>query len=238
MAKYNPEDLVLWNEFAKAKRANIVRWPASHKYSLESSFTKTEKIETIDAYGSDHHEKILTYAINLVTEWDKEKVYLPVDKDGWIRTNSMKAWLHKNDPEKLADDYYRYGTFTICDILFNLCQKADQASTNVADDECIDKLFHNLCVKQTIAEECIYLERDPKAKKFGKLRSLLRTYDIFGTQMLCDFRYNLDSEEIEVLDEKLIDITIAKLEEFDKVCKNFNNDFVQIAKDANWRESI
>lgn len=236
MAKYNPEDLVLWNEFAKAKRANISRWPANHKYSLESSFTKTEKIEAIDAYGSEHHEKILTYAINLIAKWDKEKASLPLDKDGWVRTNSMKAWLHKNDPEKLVDDYYHYGSFTICDVTFGLYQKASQASTNITDDKYIDELFHNLCIKQTIAEECIYLERDPKAKKFGRLRSLLRTYDIFGTQMLCDFRYNLDSEEIEDLDEKLMDTIIAKLEEFAKVWKTFNDDFIQISKAANWRE--
>lgn len=238
MTKYNPEDLVLWNEFAKAKRANTDRRSVSRKYSLESSFTKAEKIETIDTYGSGHHKKILTYAINLVNKWDKEKTSLPADKDGFVKTNSLKAWLHKNDPEKLVDDWYHYGTFRICDTDFALCQEVDQPSANIADDDCIDRLFHNLCEKQAIAEECIYLEKDPKAKKFEKLRSLLRAYDIFETQMLCDFRYNLDPEEIESLDEKLMDTIIVKLEEFGKVVKTFNDDFAQIAKDANWRENI
>lgn len=235
MINYNPEDLVLWNEFAKAKRAKVVSWPASMKYSIESTFTREEKIEAIDTYNQK--SGILTYAIKLVDKWNQERGSLPKDNDGWVRTNSMKAWLHKNDPEKLVDDWYHYGLFTIYHEIFGIEQDTKKPGV-FATDEVVDKLFHLFCVEQVIAEECIYLAKDPKAVKFVKVQSFTRRFNIFGTQMLCDFQHNLDSTEIENTDEKLLDTLIAKFEAFEKVYNTFDDDFQKIAKDANWREVL
>lgn len=237
MIKYNPEDLVLWNEFAKAKRAGLTEWPSSFKFSIESSFTKDEKIEAIDTYYKD--SGLFKYAIELSEKWNAEKSSLPVDRDGWIRTNSLKAWLHKNDTRKLIDDWYHYGSFEIYGEVFGLSQSPNgNATRKLLADETINTLFHHFCEKQCIAEECIYLERDPKAVKFGKVRSFARMYNTFGTQMLCDFAHNLDSEEIENIDEKLLDTLITKFEAFVEIHKQFNEDFVKISKENNWREGL
>lgn len=235
MINYNPEDLVLWNEFAKAKRAKRVNYPSGMKYSIESTFTREEKIEAIDTYNQK--SGILTYAIKLVDKWNQERHSLPKDNDGWVRTNSLKAWLHKNDPEKLVDDWYHYGLFDIYHETFGIEQNTKR-SGEFATDEVVDKLFHLFCANQVIAEECIYLEKDPKAVKFGKVRSFTRRFSIFGTLMLCDFQHNLDSTEIENTDEKLLDTLIAKFEAFEKVYNTFNDDFQKIAKEANWREDL
>ena len=236
MLNYNPEDLKLWNEFAFAKRHQVCHWASQLKYSIEDSFSKEEKIEAIDTYASE--PGILTYAIDLLAKWNKDKKDLPKDNDGWVRTNSLKAWLHKNDPKKLVDDWYHYGSFTIYHETFGLEQRADRPEYDLTSDEHLNKLFHKFCEEQVIAEECIYLERDPKAIKFEKIRSLTRAYDIFGTQMLCDFRHNLDSEEIEGLDEAVMDKIIAAYEEFKTIWESFNNRFIQISKEANWREDV
>lgn len=235
MINYNPEDLILWNEFAKAKRAKVVSWPANMKYSIESTFTREEKIEAIDTYNQK--SGILTYAIKLVDKWNQERDSLPKDNDGWVRTNSVKAWLHKNDPEKLVDDWYHYGRFTIYHETFGIEQDTKKPGV-FATDEVVDKLFHLFCAEQVIAEECIYLAKDPKAVKFVKVQGFTRHFDIFGTLMLCDFQHNLDSTEIENTDEKLLDTLIAKFEAFEKVYNTFNDDFQKIAKDANWREAL
>ena len=234
MSKYNPEELKLWNEFARAKRAGLTRWPGSFKYSIESSFTKEEKVEAINTYYQE--PGTLTYAVYLLAKWHEDKKNLPKDNDGWVRTNSLKAWLHKNDPKKLVDDWYHYGSFHIYHEIFGLEQKVDREETDLLSDEILNRLFHKFCEEQCIAEECIYLERDPKAIKFEKVRSFARTYNTFGTQMLCDFQHNLDSSEIENVDEKLLDTLIEKFEQFVKVWKTFNEDFAQIAKANNWRE--
>jgi len=237
MSKYNPNDLVLWNEYAKAKHAGVVRWPSSHEFSIERTFSQEEKTEMIDTYFNKHGEGVFSYMVSLVDKWLEERNSLPIDADGWVRTNSLKAWLHKNDPRRIVDDYYHYGNFTIYEEIFGLdTNTKNEAHNRLKDYETIRKLFHHCCVMQCIAEECIYLEQDPKAIKFSKVRQYARRYDEFRVQMLCDFAHNMDSETIADMDEKLLDEVLAKFEAYDAIHQKFEKEFAEIAKNNSWRE--
>ena len=124
MINYNPEDLVLWNEFAKAKRAKVVSWPASMKYSIESTFTREEKIEAIDTYNTrsnlahlkglkrylERHTFMIGEGLRVMGEYDGWSQWYGLDNrfeefQDWVNEGRIALNIHQTKTSSIRPQY-------------------------------------------------------------------------------------------------------------------------------------
>ena len=70
-----------------------------------SSWTLAEKIAFIDK----HENGKMSYILDLINKYVEDLPTLKKDSYGHVKTVSLKAWLKKNDPLKMVDDWYQYG---------------------------------------------------------------------------------------------------------------------------------
>ena len=101
--EYKVEDLVLYNE-KKNARKSILQEQLNYPYIFgwEHSMSEKEKIDFIDTYyKKDNQTGWATYMLDLINKYLSEKVNLPKDSYGYVKTVSLKAWLKKTTHEKL-----------------------------------------------------------------------------------------------------------------------------------------
>ena len=99
MFEWKIEDMALMNE-----RCNT--YIGIEKiYNCETKLSREEKIAFVDSMQDGN----LSYILNLVEKFEKEKENLTKDQYGCIKTVSLKAWIIKNDSRKLIDNHYSYG---------------------------------------------------------------------------------------------------------------------------------
>lgn len=108
MKEYKIEDGLLWEEFNDS--IDIQKWRKPFQYGMD--FTREEKIKFLDENipkiigDKRYHDNVVTYILNLHDKYQKEKDTLPQMKSGGINTNSLKAWLRKNDTRGFHDAYH------------------------------------------------------------------------------------------------------------------------------------
>ena len=106
MFKWKLEDMALLNE------KDEMFLGKEKIYSCEKSVSREDKITFIDSL----HNGKLSYLLNLIEKFNKEKESLPKDKYGFIKTVSLKAWINRNDKKygrPIIDNWYQYGSYNI-----------------------------------------------------------------------------------------------------------------------------
>lgn len=73
-------------------------------YEFESDVSREDKIQFLDSLN----DKFST-VLGLFEKFSKEKVDMPKDCFGGVKTVSLKAWLKRNDEHRIFDAEYRYG---------------------------------------------------------------------------------------------------------------------------------
>ena len=106
MFTWNVEELKLKNEKANnyAGKERI--------FNCESELTREEKIAFVD----NMQDGKLSYILELVDKFNRDKSTLPKDAYGHVKTVSLKAWINRNDTKygntdytRIIDSWYNYG---------------------------------------------------------------------------------------------------------------------------------
>ena len=106
MFTWNVEELKLKNEKANnyASKERI--------FNCESELTREEKIAFVDSMQNGK----LSYILELVDKFNRDKSTLPKDAYGNVKTVSLKAWINRNDTKygntdytRIIDSWYHYG---------------------------------------------------------------------------------------------------------------------------------
>ena len=104
MKEYKMEDGLLWEEYIDS---DIQKKRKPFQYGMD--FTREEKIKFMDEnipqlFGDKrYYDNVITYILNLFDKFQKEKNTLLKTKSGEINTNSLRAWLHKNETRGFCD---------------------------------------------------------------------------------------------------------------------------------------
>ena len=81
-------------------------------FNCESELTREEKIAFVDSVQNGK----LSYILELVDKFNRDKSTLPKDAYGDVKTVSLKAWINRNDTKygntdytRIIDSWYNYG---------------------------------------------------------------------------------------------------------------------------------
>lgn len=229
--EYRIEDCKLYNERKNASLPII----GDYIYKMES-LPREEKIKFIDEYYEKNGNKgACTYMLNLINKYLEEKDNLPKDNWGYVKTISLKAWLKRNDPWKIVDDHYHYGSYYFANreySNFATLTPRPTWSSNVPyyDEEgkIVDLWFHDVLNILYYEEERYFFDHDPLILKIRKIEEYGRLYGSFGIKKIDMIASNgvkvLDSDwrrtfHCSLITKEEIDEMIKVYEDFDRIAK-------------------
>lgn len=131
MLEWKVEDLALFNDKSK------IFIGFKKIYSCEKELSREEKIECIDRMQDGK----LSYLLDLLDKFHKEKGNSKCDYAGAIKTVSLKAWFKKNDSRCLVDDVYDYRQFNFLGVT-RYIQCFNEKGQYDTYRDLVDELFH------------------------------------------------------------------------------------------------
>lgn len=182
-------------------------------YDCERELSREEKIEFIDKMQNGK----LSYILNLIEKFEKEKSSLKVDSIGNIKTVSLKAWLKKNDTLSLVDNSYNYGKFYILG-REGYIQYPDRENHYDTFSDIVDELFHRQILKCVQMERKYFLDNDEYTILKRHIKSQYDKYSVgFGAHLgFCSdgniYVYE-DNDNDEDDDTKYREITMEELKD-------------------------
>lgn len=215
---YKKEDLKFYNMKSNVSYGN------TKIYNIENELSFEEKIAFIDEVKNG----IASYLYNILTKWEKEKDSLPKDKWENVKTVSKKAWIKKNDPRKIINNIYDYGSYSLFGTKYKLmsttCPDSEFGKTlPYTGNNVVHQWYHDLCINLQNEEARYLKEIDPFQIKVSKVKDFGERYHIlFNNKKINDIVWN---NRADITDEEL-DIVIAAYEKID----NYVN---QITKEVN-----
>lgn len=166
MFEWKVEELKLFNEKCKTylRKERI--------YDCENQLTKEEKIEFVDKLNNGK----LSYILSLIEKFNIDKNSMKKDDWGNIKTNSLKAWVKKNDTKydrPIIDNSYKYGKYYIlgCE---RYIYSNNKGSYDLYDD-LVDEVFHRQLKECELQEKKYFKEHD----EYSILKSRLENYSYF-----------------------------------------------------------
>lgn len=186
-------------------------------YDCENNVSREDKISFVDSLQDGK----LSYLLELIEKFNNEKINMPKDKWGNVKTVSLKAWIKRNDKKygrPILDDYYHYGRYYILDMERWIGNNRKGYYDTYED--LVDELFHRqlkLCKKK---EYKYFLEHDEYSILKEKFRNKNHS-TTFGVKVAdCSdgklYVYGNDSYEDrrEITVEELKDL-LSKYEQLD-----------------------
>ena len=189
--EYKVEDLVLYNEKENARKSILQeRLNYPYIFGWEHSMSEKEKIDFIDTYYKKNNQTgWATYMLDLINKYLSEKGNLPKDSWGSVKTNSLKAWLRRNDPRKVIDDHYHYGSYYFLGrdysdfgTLTARPSWGSEGKTPYYNEEgkILHLWFHDFLKECYEAEKKYHIDHDPTVLKIRKISELGKKYGEFG----------------------------------------------------------
>lgn len=175
-------------------------------YKMENEFSTEEKIKFIDEnYELRGHKDACTYMLNLINKYLVEKDNLPKDTYGYVKTVSLKAWLKKNDPWKVVDDHYHYGSYYFAKreySNFGTLTPIPAWTSNTPyynqEGKIVDLWFHDVLEILYYEEMKYFNDHDPLILKIRKIVDYGNLYGSFGIKKI-DL---VASNDIKILDSE------------------------------------
>ena len=126
-------------------------------YDCEAVVSREDKIAFVDSL----QDGILSYLLELIKKFDNDKVNMPKDSWGSVKTVSLKAWIKRNDTKynrPIIDDYYHYGRYYI----LKMERWIESNSKGYYDtyEDLVDELFHRQLKECEKEEHKYFLEHD------------------------------------------------------------------------------
>lgn len=158
MFEWNVEKMELTNNHYEVDRVIY--------FNCENEVSKEDKIAFVDKM----YDGKLSYILNLFDKFNNDVENLSRDKNGYIRTVSLKAWIKKNDTKygttdhsRLIDAWYKYG-----EIYFLGCRRYIQnpnflsmkGYTFDTHANYVDEIFHRALIELLRKENQYFKEHD------------------------------------------------------------------------------
>lgn len=138
------------------------------RYSFENNISIGDKIQFVDSMNNGE----LSYVLELVEKFNKERESLPKDGRGKVKTVSLKAWLKRNDPKRVCDSSYNYGEIHLLRTR-RLIYRLGYGNNSETFNEYVDDVFHEQLNRCKGKEEVYFLEHD----EYSILKRKFREYE-------------------------------------------------------------
>lgn len=194
-------------------------------YDCESKVTREEKIAFIDNLIDGK----LSYLLDLIDKFNKDKENLPKDNWGEVKTVSLKAWINRNDKRyerKIIDNTYTIGEYRLLGCKRNI--NSDYKGTYDTYDDLIDELFHRQLEECERVEKKWFLEHDEYSILKEKFRNKKynTTFGVnistWGSGRICICDEKSENERDITLNE--LKELLAKYEELDKLVEKMTSE--------------
>lgn len=189
-------------------------------YHVEDELTREEKIQFVDSL----HDGKLSYLLNIVEKYKEEKDTLSKNKYGTVNTNSLKAWIRKNDPLGLIDKEYSHGKIYYTHrYISNLNFKHSYE----AYEDFVDQVFHEQLRYCEKLERKYWEEHDEYSilkKEFKNKKHCINfgiPISMWSSGKICvGDEYN-EEQEITIEELKYL---LSKYEELDKIIEEMTKE--------------
>lgn len=138
------------------------------RYSFENNISIGDKIQFVDSMNNGE----LSYVLELVGKFNKERESLPKDGRGNVKTVSLKAWLKRNDPKRMCDSSYNYGEIYLLRTRRSIYRLGYGNNSETFNDY-VDDVFHEQLNRCKEKEEAYFLEHD----EYSILKAKFREYE-------------------------------------------------------------
>lgn len=195
-------------------------------FTCESTTTKEDKIQFIDSITDGK----MTYVINLVEKFIEDEILLTHNKYGGINTNSLIAWIRKNDTRNMVDKHYNYGQIWILGNKRYITRLVPTEKLYYDSmDDFIDDIFHSALLSCRREEIEYYKSHDEYEVLKEKFRN--RKYNTtFGVHIsswssgkICVIDDNDDNNEREITIDEL-KLILEKQEELDNFIQKLSSE--------------
>ena len=176
-------------------------------YYCEDEVSREDKIAFVDSMQDGK----LTYLLGLVGKFNNEKMDLPKDRYGNVKTVSLKAWINRNDTKydtHIFDCDYRYGKYRIFG-MDRYITSSYKGSYDIYDD-LVDEVFHRQ-LKECEKLERAYFEQHDEYSILKRKFKDKQYFTTFGAKVACG-----SNNEVYVYDDhwnRKREITIEELKE-------------------------
>ena len=203
-------------------------------FNCESELTREEKIAFVDSMQNGK----LSYILELVDKFNRDKSTLPKDAYGNVKTVSLKAWINRNDTKygntnytRIIDSWYNYGKihFLGTERWITWNDFEDKKSHYDTYANYVDEIFHRQ-LKQCLKMENEYFrahdEYEILKEKFRN-RNYLTTFGV-NIRMRsndCIYVYETEGERREreiTIDE--LKYLLSKYDELDKLVEKITKE--------------
>lgn len=126
-------------------------------YDCESKVSREDKIAFVDS----KQRGILSYLLSLIEMFNNDKMNMPKDNWGQVKTTSLKAWIKRNDTKynrPIIDDSFHYGRYYILGMQRWITSNDKQHYDTYED--LVDELFHRQLKACEKEEHKYFLEHD------------------------------------------------------------------------------
>lgn len=191
---YNVSDLKYYKEKCDAiAKANGKRFrTCGYTYKDEVKLSEKEKIDFIDNnYLLRGNKGGATYMLHLMDKYNAENGSLKKDNWGYPKTNSLKAWLKKNDTLGVVDNQYRYGHYSFGDREYAIWGLIEPNPYYYDKDvRIVDLWFHSVLEEKYYLEKKYFYDHDTKIQKANQIKELCNKYGDFGIEMFAVVGWN------------------------------------------------
>ena len=179
MFEWKVEDMALLNQ----KSGIFLKGGTEKIYNCENELSREDKISFIDGL----HDGKLSYLLELISKFKKDKESLPKDVRNNIKTVSLKAWIKRNDTRSIVDTNYHYGYYNLGGVkrfLDNDNKKAVYYGEDTYDD-LVDEMFHRELKKLEAKEKSYFLEHDEYSILKRRIQEMMDKYSTtFGVPII------------------------------------------------------
>ena len=176
-------------------------------FEIENQITIEEKIDFIDQVK----DGIATYLINLVTKWVVDRGELPKDLSGHVKTNSLKAWIRRNDTLQIVDYKYKYGQYNLFGGKYNIenalvCPTTEYGRQRIyTGSHIVNQWYHDLCTELYFEEKKYFESIDSFSMKIIQVHEYSDKYGALNNKKVNDIKYynsgydNINEEELDII---------------------------------------
>ena len=217
MFEWKVEDMKLMNDYKINVGGRML-------YSFENDISMGDKIQFVDSMNNGG----LSYVLELVGKFNKERESLPKDSRGDVKTVSLKAWLKRNDTKRMCDSSYNYGEISLLRIRSSI-YRLGYGKYSETFNEYIDDVFHEQLNRCKRKEEIYFLEHD----EYSILKAKFREYEdkyrtTFGVRIpywssgkVCVRDDNDNERDITIEELKKL---LSKYEELDRLVEKITEE--------------
>lgn len=194
------------------------------RYSFENNISIGDKIQFVDSMNNGE----LSYVLELVEKFNKERESLPKDGRGNVKTVSLKAWLKRNDPKRMCDSSYNYGEIYLLRTRRSI-YRLGYGNNSETFNEYVDDVFHEQLNKCKRKEEVYFLEHDEYSvfkRKFKEYCDIYRTtfgvhISFWGGGKVCVCDDNGNERDVTIDELKVL---LSKYEELDRLVEKITEE--------------